>query len=100
VGKLKERTPRERLYWLINLFLKKQIETDKFCNEFHITFDHNADHSEFSVLENKEFGELAEIAARFSPFEEDLKLYPNVYCGERDVEEKINHIVQALNIKE
>lgn len=99
MGKLKERTPRERLYWLINLYLKKQIEPDRFCNEFHITFDHDADPSEFSVLENKEFSELAEMAARFSPLEEDLKLYPNVYYSERDIEDKIIHIVQALNFK-
>ncbi|CAM3671104.1 magnesium and cobalt transport protein CorA [Brevibacillus invocatus] len=95
-----ERTPRERLYWLISLFVANQIETDKFCNEFHITFDHDADHNEFSSLENKEFGELAEIAARFSPFEEDLKLYPNVYCDEKDIVDKINQIVQALKILE
>ncbi|MBM7111485.1 hypothetical protein SAM19_04905 [Brevibacillus laterosporus] len=93
-----ERSPKQRLYWLIDLVRNEKIEIPSFCNEFHITYDHDSDIDEFSTLENQCFGELARLSARFSEFEDDLKRYPNVYSSEKEIRDKVSEVIQVLGI--
>lgn len=95
---MEERSPKQRLYWLIDLLLNGKIETSTFCNEFHITYDHDSDINEFSSEEIQCFGELAKLSARFSEFEDDLKKYPNVYTSEKEIRDKVSEIVHVLGI--
>ncbi len=95
---MKERTNRERLYWLIELLTTNKIELDNFCNEFHITYDHHTHSNELSVEENKFFGEIAYEAARFSEHEEDHTNYPFVYSTSAEVLEKVQNATRLLNI--
>ncbi|MFS0837437.1 magnesium and cobalt transport protein CorA [Paenibacillus sp. 1P03SA] len=80
-----ERTPKERLYWLLRLYKDKEIEAEVFCDEFHLTYNHDLD-EELTDTERVLFKEIAEVAARFSPFEEDHQKYPGVYFTTEDVE--------------
>ena len=69
---------KEKLYYLLKEFKKGRYDTSAFCDQFTITYDTEVDYETLSALENKLFGELSVITARFSPYEEDLKI-PNVY---------------------
>lgn len=80
-----ERTPKERLYWLLRLYKDKEIEAETFCDEFHSTYDHDLD-EELTETERVLFKEIAAVTARFSPFEEDHKKYPGMYFTIEDVE--------------
>ncbi|MGX4584202.1 hypothetical protein [Paenibacillus chitinolyticus] len=80
-----ERTPKERLYWLLRLYKDKEIQAETFCDEFHLTYNHDLD-EELAETERVLFREIATVAARFSPFEEDHQKYPGVYFTIEDVE--------------
>ncbi|MFD2115269.1 magnesium and cobalt transport protein CorA [Paenibacillus yanchengensis] len=95
---MKEHTPKERLYWLLQLFGSRQIDMDNFCNEFHVTFDHDTDYDELTSEENKLFEDLARSAARFSGSIEDHMNHPRVYTTEDEISDKVSDIVKALNI--
>ena len=92
------RTPKERLYWLITLYKNKEIEVSNFCDEFHITFDHESRYETFTLQEEKVFGELAYLAARYSEFEEDHKNHPNVYSTDEQIEQSVTRVIQTLEI--
>ncbi|EFM12532.1 conserved hypothetical protein [Paenibacillus curdlanolyticus YK9] len=95
---MKERTPKERLYWLLKLFKSRLIDMDYFCNEFHITFDHDTDYDELTSKENLLFEDLARSAARFSGSLEDHLNYPKVYATQDEINNKVTAILEELNI--
>lgn len=92
------RTPRERLYWLITLYKNGEIEVSNFCNEFHITFDHEFRSENFTDQEYRAFRELAYLAARYSEFEEDHKNHPNVYTTDEQIEQSVVNVIQVLKM--
>ena len=51
---------------------------------------------ELDDIERQHFSELAVIADRFSPYEEDLKI-PNVYFSEKEVRQKAKEVYLSLN---
>ncbi|MFC9775303.1 magnesium and cobalt transport protein CorA [Paenibacillus chitinolyticus] len=81
-----ERTPKERLCWLLRLYKGKEIEAETFCDEFHMTYHYELNDEEVTETERVLFREIATVAARFSPFEEDHQKYPGVYFTTEDVE--------------
>ncbi|MEY9092596.1 magnesium and cobalt transport protein CorA [Paenibacillus sp. RC84] len=81
-----ERTPKQRLYWLLRLYKDKEIQAETFCDEFHLTYHYELNYDELTETERVLFKEIAAVAARFSPFEEDHKIYPGVYFTTEDVE--------------
>ncbi|MVP02572.1 magnesium and cobalt transport protein CorA [Paenibacillus lutrae] len=82
------RTPKERLYWLLLLYKNSQIDTETFCNEFHITFDHHLN-EHLSDIEYALFKEISVVSARYSGFEEDHLKYPGVYSTSIDVDKAV-----------
>jgi hypothetical protein len=82
-----ERTPKERLYWLLELYKKNEISISIFCDEFHQTYDHDLI-EELTDEEAKLFRDLSHCAARFSDGKEDVKLYPNVYTSAETINAK------------
>lgn len=79
-------TPKEKLYYLLDNYLKGSYETKIFCDQFSITFNIERDDS-LTELEEEIFEELSVITNRFSPYEEDLKI-PGAFFNERQVREK------------
>ncbi|MDQ8734835.1 magnesium and cobalt transport protein CorA [Paenibacillus sp. LHD-38] len=95
---MEQRTSKERLYWLIELQRLKKIEMDNFCREFQSTYDHDLEFEELNGQERLLFSELARASSRYSPFEQERILYPNVYTDEEEIERIINKITKLLNI--
>lgn len=77
-------------------FRKGKYDTNIFCDEFTHIYAHVIDYNSLSRIENKLFKELSEITARFSDYEEDLKLL-NVYYNEQQVKSKVEEVLQFLN---
>ena len=86
---------KEKLYYLLKEFKEGRYDTSTFCDQFTITYDIEVDYAELSTIENKLFGELSMITARYSPFEEDLKI-PNVYYDEKKVRSEVEKVLNAL----
>ena len=92
-----ERTPKEKLYWLLELFKKDDISISEFCDEFHETYDHQLT-EELMVDEERLFRDLAHSAARFSDNNEDIKKYPNVYTSADTMTAKVKQAIEILKI--
>lgn len=86
---------KEQLYYLINGVLNGSYQVKTFCNEFTRVYDLEIDYDELSELENDEFGDLCEMAGRFSDDEEELKI-PNMYYSEEDILNKAKYVKQVL----
>ncbi|GGD51798.1 magnesium and cobalt transport protein CorA [Paenibacillus nasutitermitis] len=95
---MKERCPKERLFWLLSQYKNGEIEIDSFCNEFHITYAHDLEFDEITQKEEELFERLSRCAARFSNDIEDQVKYPNVYTTTEEIQEIANKIFQELNI--
>ena len=88
-------TEREQLWYLIDGLIKDSYDIQSFCSEFTRIYDLETDYEVLSADENREFGDLCEIAGRFSNDTEDLKR-PNVYFSENDIKQKVQYIVKVL----
>ncbi len=88
-------TSKEKLYYLLTEYQKGKYDTNTFCDQFTFIYNTEADYNMLSEAENKLFSELSIITARFSPYEEDLKL-PNVYYSEQEVKFKVEEVVVKL----
>jgi len=86
-------TNRESLWYLVNGLLNGSYDIKTFCSEFMRIYDLELDYDELTLEENKEFGELCEMAARFSNDEEEL-LIPNIYCSEQEIKKKARQIIE------
>lgn len=89
-------TARERIYYLIVQYQKGKYDTNTFCDQFTVIYDREVDYNTLSNFENKLFYELSTITARFSPYEDDLKI-PNVYYSEREVKSKVDEVMHKLS---
>ena len=49
------------------------------------------DYKQLTEQENKEFGDLCEMAGRFSDDEDELKM-PNIYYSKKSILEKVRYI--------
>jgi hypothetical protein len=54
------------------------------------------DYDTLSKVENELFNDLSTITARFSPYDEDLKM-PNVYYSEQEVKTKVDEVLNRLS---
>ncbi len=102
---MKERSLKERIYWYINLLLKGEIDCSSFADSFYSAFDLRLSFyeeeevpSDLSELEEFEFSKLGQIVSRYSPFQEDHKLYPGVYYTEEDVKEAARNALGNIKI--
>lgn len=88
-------TEKEQLYYLINGLLYGTYQVKAFCTEFTRIYDLEVDYEELSELENAEFGDLCEMAGRFSDDEEELKI-PNMFYSEEEILNKAKHVKEFL----
>lgn len=95
---MQERSPKERLYWLLELFKNGNIDIDSFCNEFHITYAHDLDYDVLSSVEDALFESLSRCGARFSNNPDDHIRYPKVYTTTAEILEITTKIFQELKI--
>ncbi len=86
---------KEQLYYLIIEVLKGNYEVKTFCNEFTRIFDLEIDYKVLSKVEYECLNELADKAARFSNYEEDLKM-PHVYFNEAQIIEEVKKTMSIL----
>ena len=87
-------TAREQLWYLINGVVDGSYEVKIFCDEFYRIYNFETDKAQLTEQEKGEFEELFEMAARFSEFEEDLKI-PNMYFSGDEILAKVRE-VQSL----
>jgi hypothetical protein len=80
-----ERTPKERLYWLMHLLINNKIRPTDFCNEFYNTYEHEVDDKDLSKDEKELFMVVSQKGSRYSEFEEELKKYPKVYISKNEL---------------
>jgi len=86
-------TNREALWYLIDGLLAGSYSVNNFCDEFSRIYNIEIDYDELTSEERLEFRELSKITGRFSPYEEDQKLYA---YNENDVYEKVRSLVKNL----
>lgn len=74
----------KKLWYLINGVVDGSYEVKIFCDEFYRIYNFETDKTQLTDKEKSEFEELFCMVARFSEFEEDLKI-PNVYFSKEEV---------------
>lgn len=84
-----EKNDKNRLYWLIDLYLLDKLDAWTFCREYVECYNLELNYDVLTELEYKVFSALNAIAVRFSNVEEDLKQYPGIYFTEKELAEKI-----------
>lgn len=82
---------KEQLWYLINGVLDGSYEVKTFCDEFYRIYNFETDESQLTEQEKCEFEELFDIVARFSEFEEDLKI-PNMYYSGDEILQKVKEV--------
>ena len=89
-------TEKEELWYLINGLLEGTYTIKTFCSEFTRIYDLEIDYDVLTDEENKEFGDLCEMAGRFSDDLEELKI-PNMYFSENEIFSKAKEIKKKFN---
>lgn len=92
---MKNMTEREQLYYLINGVLSGSYQVKTFCAEFLRVYNLEVDYEQLSKQENTEFGELCEMAGRFSDDEKELKI-PNMFYSEESILNKAKYVKLLL----
>lgn len=87
-------TAREQLWYLINGVIDGSYEVKIFCDEFERIYNFETDKAQLTEQEKRGFEELFRMVARFSEFEEDLKI-PNMYFSKEEILAKAKE-VQSL----
>lgn len=88
-------TEKEQLCYLINGVLNGSYDIKVFCTEFTRIYDLEIDYEQLSEQENSEFGELCEMAGRFSDDVEELKI-PNMYFSENEIIRRAKDVKMKL----
>ena len=91
-------TGKEKLYYLLVEFQKGNYDIRTFCDQFSEIFELETNYDSLNKVEYQLFNDLETKTARFSEFEEDLKI-PNVYFSAEQVKKKINEVLSQLSIK-
>jgi len=90
-------TKRESLLLLLDLYKKGKYDIDTFCEQLTtILYYERSAIYELNDYERKCFKSLADVAERYSPFEEDYKLHPNAFKTKDDVIKAINNAYLLL----
>jgi hypothetical protein len=88
---------KDKLYWLIRLFVSDHHDLRTFCREFETTYNFEVDDSELSVQERAVFGDLFNKVILYSPFPEEIKIYP-AYQSTEQIRDAVRTAQVALNI--
>ncbi len=95
---MKSMTEKEKLYYLINGVLNGSYQVKTFCTEFTKVYNLEVDYEQMSELENVEFGDLCEMAGRFSDDDDELKI-PNMFYSEENILAKAKYVKQLLGLE-
>jgi hypothetical protein len=90
-------TGKEKLYWLIRLFVSDHHNIRTFCSEFEKTYNFEVDDAELSAQERTVFAELFNKVIYNSPFPEEIKIYP-AYQSAEQIRDAVRTAQLALNI--
>ncbi|MEK4297357.1 magnesium and cobalt transport protein CorA [Paenibacillus sp. FSL R5-0914] len=90
-----ERSPKDRLYWLMEMLMDNTIEPSNFCDEFYKTYEHELEEP-LTSDEKSMFMLISKVGSRFSEFEDDLKNYPSVYTTEQELRKIVREALQKL----
>ena len=88
-------TETEKLWYLINGLLENSYEIKVFCNEFTRIYNLEVEYDKLTDDENMEFGDLCEMAERFSDDLDELKI-PNMYFSANEIVEKAKKVKLKL----
>lgn len=91
-------TAKEQLWYLIKGLINGSYEVSTFCDEFTRIYNLETDYAQLSAWEHKSFGELCEMAGRFSKDEEELKI-PHVYFSREEILSKAKRIAYVENLE-
>ena len=86
---------RDKLFYLLEHYYRGNLNTIDFEDQFHIAY-REINKNKLSVREHSLMRELFDLAARFSPSEDDHKYMPGVYFTEQDVRNKATEVYQQL----
>lgn len=83
-------TKKEELYCLLKLYREGRYDVAIFCDELtRILYYESNGISELDSLEKEHFEKLANVAKRYSPYEEDRKV-SKWFCDEIEVKKAID----------
>lgn len=88
-------TEKEELWYLINGLLVGSYTIKTFCSEYTRIYNLEVDYDGLTADENKEFGDLCEMAERFSDDLDELKI-PHMYFSENEIMDKAKKIKEKL----
>ena len=88
-------TEKEQLWYLVNEVLNGSYDVKTFCSEFSKIYNLETDYDQLSEEENFEYGNLCEMADRFSDNEEEL-IIPNMYYSTEKILGQAQRVKQAL----
>lgn len=71
------------LYWLIEQYLSNNMNEINFCREFYAIFTNKIDMDSLTDVEYNIFSDLFDTVARFSPYDEDRKLWSGFISAEK-----------------
>lgn len=91
-------TEKDQLWYLINGVLDGAYDIKTFCSEFTKIYDLEVAYEQLSEQENNVFGDLCEMAGRFSNDKEELKI-PNMYYSKENILDKARYVKQKLENK-
>ena len=88
---------KEKLYWLIRLFVSGHHDIGTFCKEFEKAYNFEVGNSELSAQERTVFAELFKKVTLYSPFPEEIKIYP-AYQSAEQIKDAVRVAQLALGI--
>lgn len=90
---------KNQILTLLRLYSIGEYEVHTFCEIFmELYYGEKSGHRYFQGNEEKALDDLAHIVERYTPYEEDLHDYPNIYVSGKDVKEKFDEIKGCFNI--
>lgn len=85
--------PKEYFYQLLLFYTQCLLDTESFCNKFHVAF-RDKEKWLFSSQEEQILANIFDVVTIYSPYEEDKKLWK--YSWDQDVKNIVTKALQEL----
>lgn len=90
-----QKADKKYIYWIIELFLSKKIDTNSFCNCFHDSYGLEIETENLTNEEESCLDSLNQVARRCTTSEEDLKS-SGFFYSEKELREKVKEVHEKL----
>lgn len=90
---------KKQIYYIIKEYKKGAYSASDFCNLFVELFGIKLNKTLLTDIEKKEFETFFRYASRYSEFEEEFEMYPNVYFNKSQIDNALNEMCKKLDIK-